>query len=391
MEDFLSMDNILTGDEAANLFTDFEDDNKNTPPESQEEETKNETNNSTEVDPEELFEEESTQEEPESVGSEDIKEGKEKDTTSSEEDGASPETNFYSSIASALKEEGVFPDLEDNDIDGIKEPEDFRDLIERQIQAGLDEAQKRIYSALNAGVEPSEINKYENTLKILDSITDERLEDESSTGENLRRQLLMQDFLNRGYSQERAVKMTEKMFASGEDIEEAKQALLSNKEFYQKGYSQLLKDAKEREEQEKRELRKQNEQLKKDILNGSKVFGSVDLDKSTRQKVYDNIAKPVYKDPETGEMYTAIQKYRLEHENDFIRNVGLLFTLTDGFTNLDKLVSPSAKKEVKKKLRDLEHSLKGGTRVDGGPLKYVGAGKSTSKSFLDQGYMIDIK
>jgi len=56
----------------------------------------------------------------------------------------------------------------------------------------------------------------------LNSITEEQLNDETEKGETLRRQLLEQDFMNRGYSQERARKMTEKLFASGEDIEEAK-------------------------------------------------------------------------------------------------------------------------------------------------------------------------
>ena len=87
----------------------------------------------------------------------------------------------------------------------------------------------------------------------------------------------------------------------------------------------------------------------------------------------------------------AIQKYKLENENDFIKNVGLLFTLTDGFTNLDKLVSPSAKKQVKKKLQELEHTLNNTARNSGGTLKFVGSGNETAgKSIFDQGFAIDI-
>ena len=393
MEDFLSMDNILTGDEAASLFTDVQNEKTTTPPETVKEEkvenTKEEIKeDTTEVDPDTLFEEE--EEKPESVGSEENIKGQKEDTTS-EEDGTSPETNFYSSIASALKEEGIFPDLDDKEVEDVKEAEDFRDLIDRQIQAGLEEAQKRVFDALNAGVEPNVIKQYENTLGYLNSITEEQINDESEKGETLRKNLLQQDFMNRGYSQERAIKMTEKLFASGEDIEEAKQALQGNKDFFGGKYNEILEDAKRKEEEDKKAAKKQAEQLKKDILSGSKIFGDVEIDKSTRQKVYDNIAKPVYKDPETGEYLTAIQKYRLEHENDFIKNVGLLFTLTEGFTNLDKLVSPSAKKEVKKKLKELEHTLNNTARNDNGTLKYVGSGsKSAGLSIFDQGYAIDI-
>jgi hypothetical protein len=79
----------------------------------------------------------------------------------------------------------------------------------------------------------------------------------------------------------------------------------------------------------------------------------------------------------------------LEHENDFIKNVGLLFTLTDGFTNLNKLVQPTAKKEVKKKLRELEHTINNTQRSNNGPLKYVGNSVTNDNSFLDA-FTIDI-
>lgn len=392
MAEFLSMDNILTGDEAAALFDDSVVETKATPVEEQKnpEETPgsktNQEDTTTEVDPDTLFEEE-----PESVGSEEHNKEKEKDTTS-DGNGTSPETNFYSSIASALKEEGIFPDLEDEEADNVKGPEDFRDLIEKQIHAGLEEAQQRIYDALNAGVEPTVIKQYEQTLNYLNSITEDQLNIEDEQGERLRKQLLQQDFINRGYSQERAISMTEKLFASGEDIEEAKQALQGNKDFFNNKYREILDDAKKKEEEDKKAAKKQAEQLKKDILSGDKIFGEIEIDKSTRQKVYDNISKPVYKNPETGEYLTAIQKYKLENENDFIKNVGLLFTLTDGFTNLEKLVSPQAKKQVKKKLQELEHTLINTTsRSGGGTLNFVGSGgNSGGKSIFDQGFSIDI-
>lgn len=392
MAEFLSMDNILTGDEAASLFTDEDtQETQTTPPsEKKEEKETKETKeeDTTEVNPDNLFDEE-----PESVGSEENKETnkeQEKDTTS-EEDGTSPKTNFYSSIASALKEEGIFPDLDDKEVEEVVEAEDFRDLVKKQIEAGLNEVQKRINDALNNGVEPNVIRQYEGTLNYLNQITDEMINEEGDNGEALRRKLLQQDFMNRGYSQERAIKMTEKLFASGEDIEEAKQALQGNKDFFQGKYDEILNKAKEDEEKNRRAMQKQAEQLKKDILSNEKVFGDISIDKATRQKVYDNISRPVYKDPETGEYYTAVQKYRLENENDFIKNVGLLFTLTDGFTNLDKLVSPKAKKEVKSKLKELQHTLSNTQRTNDGNLDFVGAGSGRkSGSLFDQGFAIDI-
>ena len=67
----------------------------------------------------------------------------------------------------------------------------------------------------------------------------------------------------------------------------------------------------------------------------------------------------------------------------------MLFTLTDGFTNIDKLVQPSAKKEVKKKLKELEHTLKN-TNRGGGNLKYVGQTPSSQGTFFDNDFTIDL-
>lgn len=388
-DDILDMNNILSGDEAAALFDDsYEEkkppqDNNNNNENSPEEKNDDNNEDATEVDSSEFFSDET--EKPESVGS--GKDTEQKDTTS-EEAGASP-TDFYSSIASALKEEGVFLSTSDEDINSISSAEDFRDLFKREIEAGLDEAQKRVYDALNSGVEPSAIQQYERTLGFLNDITEEQLNDESADGENLRRRLLLQDFLNRGYSQERAVKMTDKLFETGSDVEEAKQALISNKEHFGNKYSELLTQAKKEEEDARKALKKQAEDLKNDILKSDKIFGDVPIDKITRQKVYDNISKPIYKDPETGEWLTSLQKYKKENENNFIKNVGIIYTLTDGFTNLEKLVSPTAKKEVKKKLKDLEHTLNNTARNNGGVLEFVGNTGATGKSIFD-GLTLDI-
>lgn len=127
--DFLSMDNILTGDEAASLFSDDQSTDTSTvdqteQKEEKEKENNNEENNVAEVDSEDLFPESK----PESVGNEKNKKDSKEDT-SSDKEGTSP--NFYSSIASALKEEGIFPDLDDETIENVQEAEDFRDLVDQ--------------------------------------------------------------------------------------------------------------------------------------------------------------------------------------------------------------------------------------------------------------------
>ena len=386
MEEELSLDNILGAEEIENLFV--EDDETQDAPPANEEPPKEEPNKDKEettevVDVDNLF-----TDTPESVGS-----GKEntegKEDTTPKGDGTSPK-NFYSSIAKALKEEGIFPDLEDESLTKVKDPEDFRDLIDQQIKAGLDERQKRIDEALNAGVEPTEIRKYENTINFLDSIKEENISDEGDKGEKLRKDLIYQDFINRGYSKERAAKEVQKSFNAGTDIDDAKEALKSNIDFFKDKYDELVNDAKSEAEQEEKERKEQAEKLKSSILNDKDVFGDLSVDKSTRQKIYDNIAKPVYKDPETGEYFTAIQKYEMENRTDFLKNIGLLFTLTNGFKNLDGLVKGKVKKVVKKGLRELEHTLNNTARTSDGNLKFVSGVDEDPESFIGKGWNLDV-
>ena len=388
MEEELSLDNILGAEEIENLFVE-DDETQGTPPvneeppKKEEEPSKDKEETTEVVDVDNLF-----TDTPESVGS-----GKEnteeKEDTTPKGDGTSPK-NFYSSIAKALKEEGIFPDLDDEGLSKVKDPEDFRDLIDQQIKAGLDERQKRIDEALNAGVEPTEIRKYENTINFLDSIKEENISDEGDKGEKLRKDLIYQDFINRGYSKERAAREVQKSFNAGTDIDDAKEALKSNIDFFRDKYDELVNDAKSEAEQEERERKEQAEKLKSSILNDKDVFGDLSVDKSTRQKIYDNIAKPVYKDPETGEYFTAIQKYEMENRTDFLKNIGLLFTLTDGFKNLDGLVKGKVKKEVKKGLRELEHTLNNTARTSDGNLKFVSGVDEDPESFIGKGWNLDV-
>lgn len=325
----------------------------------------------------------------ESVGNED-NENKGKEPSSSKE-GTSPNNkNFYSSIASALKEDGIFPDIDDESLAKIKTPEDFAEMFENQVQAKLDEKQQRIDKALNYGVELTDIQKFESTIDYLDKITDDIISEESEQGENIRRQMIYNDFINRGYSKERAEREIKKSFDSGSDIEDAKEALQSNKEFYKKSYDKLVNEAKLEAENTNKQMKEDSEKLKNSILNDSKVFGDLQIDTTTRRKVLDNISKPVYKDPNTGKLLTAIQKYEAENKLDFIKNVGLLYTLTDGFKNLDSLVNSKVKKETKKAMRELENTINNTSRYSDGNLKFVSGVSDDNESYIGNGFSLDI-
>lgn len=380
--DNMNLDSILSGEDIESLFTKAAEETQETSPETEEIDN-TETEETTEVNPEDLFGE------PESVGSEEdtSEEGKDAGTQGS---GTSPNNNFYSSIAKALKEDGIFPDLDDESLNSIQSPEDFAKAIEDQLSAKFDERQKRIDEALNVGVEPSKIQQYERVIDYYNNIDDSDIEDESDKGETVRKQLIYQDFLNRGFSKERALKEVQKSFDAQTDIEDAKEAFKDGKKFFEKGYSDLVKEAKEAKNKEEKEVEEESESLKKTILEDKKAFGVIDVDKNTRKKIYENISKPVYKDPETGELLTTIQKYERDNHNEFMKNIGLLYTLTDGFENIDKLVNKEVRKKVSKGIRDLEHTLSGTQRNSGGTLKFVTGVDEDPESYSGKGWDLDL-
>lgn len=378
----LDLNNILSPEEMDNLFDEEGSKTQETPPEPTEDDKNNKETTEVQVDAEDLFESESV-----GSGKED-KQGKE--DTSPDGTGTSPKTNFYSSIASALKEEGIFQNLDDSKASEIKDAESFAQAFRDEVTAQLDERQKRIDEALNAGIEPSEVQKYERTLNYLDSIKDENISDESEQGEQLRRQLIYNDFINRGYSKERAQREVKKSFDAGTDIEDAKESLKSNKEFFKSSYDSIVEEAKKEEEKEIEERKKDAETLKKNILEEEKVFGELQIDKATRQKVFDNVSKPVYKDPETGELFTALQKYEMDNRLDFLKNVGLIYTLTDGFKNLDGLIKGKVKKEVRKGLRELETTINNTARTTDGNLKFATGVDEDPESYVGKGWHLDV-
>lgn len=372
----LDLDNILSDEEVGTLFDDNSD---NSDTKTKDAENNNEDKNkTTEIHEDELFDE------SESVGSEE-EDNKVKEDTNTNSIG-SPTDNFYSSIANACAVDGIFPDLDEESINKVKTPEDFAELIKKQIQSGLDERQKRIDDALNAGVEPSLVKQYEGAIDYLDNIDDDVLSEESDEGENLRKRLIYQDYINRGFSQKRAEKMVNDAIEKGTDIEDAKDALQGNKDYFNNKYKELLDEAKEEEKRVKEEREAQTNKVKDEILKGKNLFGDVDLDKSTRQKIFDNMTKPTFKSKD-GQYMTELQKYQSEKPMDFLKYVSICYTLTDGFRDFGKLGAKQAKKEIKKGLANLTKVINTTSRDSNGNLSFVSS--VDENAYIGKGMKLD--
>lgn len=321
--------------------------------------------------------------------------GSEEDTSSNGEDtviedsGTSPNNNFYSTTAKAFKDDGVFPELDDDTIKNIKTAEDFSHAIEQMVHNKLDERQRRIDEALNLGIEPNEISIYEQTLSNLNGIDDTVITDETDRGETIRKNLIYQDFINKGYSKERAEREIKKSFDAGTDIDDAKDALESNKEYFNKQYTDLINNAKEEEKSYQEALKKEAEELKKSMLEDKEIFDGVTLTPKLRKEAFENITKPVHK-TENGEVLTAIQKYEMDNPVQFRKYLSVFYTMTNGFTDINPLIQGKVKKAVRQNLREIEHTINTTSRNTFGNPTFVGNASDDDNSYAGKGWNLDV-
>lgn len=375
MEDFsFDINSILSADEAEKLFEEQDQQPTEEPKEAAETEKK-------------VTQAEEVNTPSEEVG-EEIKNETVDDAIEQKSDGSSPA--FYSSIASALKDDGIFPDFSDEDIDAVKTPEDFAELFDKAVSAKLDERMKRIDEALGNGVKPDEIKMYEQTLNYLASINEDAITAETDEGETLRKQLIYNDLINRGYSQERANREIDKSFKSGSDIDDAKDALAALNKFYKEGYNKVQNEAKSKAEAARKEQKENSEKFRKMILDEEIQLGDMKLDKRTRQKVYDVVSKPVYKDPETGQLLTQVQKFQKENPMEFLKQLGMWYVLTEGGKTTGGLVKEQVRAEKNKGIRELERKINSSALGSDGSLRYMSGSQIDNESLLSDGWQIDL-
>lgn len=310
---------------------------------------------------------------PESVG-DDEDSNKEEKETSPKGTGSSPKgTNLYSSFAQALYGDGLFKFLDEDTVNGVVDADSFSNAFENEVNARLDDVTKRVKEALDAGVQPSAISRYERIIDRLDQISDSELTAETEEGSNLRRSIIRQDYLNRGFSPERAEKQVDRIMSSGgTDIEDAKDALDSVKSYFKNAYKELVDEGKAEVEAERKRIEKESQDFKEAILSKDTLFDDIPIDKATRQKAYNAMMKKV-KTNADGEELTAVQLYADEHPVEFRVMLGTIYALTDGFTKMGKLLDKSVNKKVKSNLQEIEQRLQG---PQGGSFSYREGGNS---------------
>ena len=93
---------------------------------------------------------------------------------------------------------------------------------------------------------------------------------------------------------------------------------------------------------------------------------------------------------DSGKYYTELQWAQKEDADQFSRNVGLLYVLTDGFKNVDKLIGQQVKQRTRQGLAELERVINDTQRNPDGSLNLLTGVSTDSNSFFDGDFELDI-
>ena len=329
---------------------------------------------------EELFDEDEDAQEKVGNDEDNKPEGAERESSKKKKEGSSPaNSKLYSSIANSLFEDGALSSLSDEDLEQVKDSASLIEAMKKQVNSMLDDQQKRIAEALDAGMVPNQVKQFENAIQYLDSLTEDQISEESAEGENLRRALIYQYQMSKGETEERANKMVVRAFSGGNDVEDAKEYLEALKEYYTEEYNKQIEAGKQEVAKRKKQQEDDVKKFKETLLNDSKILGDIEVDTKTRQLAFDNWMKPTFK-TEKGVYQSAIQKYIAENPADFQMKVALLFTMTDGFKKMGNVLKQTVTKEKKKAMQELESVVNSTQRTPSGALNPFG-GNDKDSSF----------
>ena len=289
-------------------------------------------------------------------------------------------SDFYSSIANAFVEDGILPDSFLQQFGPVSSADDFKSLIENYIGTNINQRNAELARYLSAGMSPDDVSQYGRIMNYLDGITENDLRDEGDAGVKVRQNLIYQDYINKGFSEEKAVREVNKSFNAGTDIEDAIEAYNNNYSYYKNGYSNILHQIEQSRAAEEERQKQDLSELYDDITNGDFGFPDLQVSPETRRAVFDVIAKPVYEDSQTGEKITELQRFQRDKPREFARNVGLLYTLTNGFKNIENIASQSSSRKVRSGIRSLERVLQSNPSMSDGEPEYV---SNVGNGFVD--------
>jgi|GEM_PF-5841017 len=264
------------------------------------------------------------QPDPESVvGSEDSQDEAGDESTQDDVENSSSDPNLFNSITALLVEKGLLS--ADSDIK-VEDEDSFVELFKKEIvktqEERFNDYQKEYINKLEKGIPQTMIEKHDTEMSQLESVTEDTLKEDS----NLRQRVIYQDFINRGYSDEKARKLLSRSIELEEDVTDSIEAISSIKELaykrHQEEQSQIVAQKEEATKAEEKRIAK----IKERIQNSTEVIKDFVITDNVKKKVENNMFEVVSNDPTTNTPENALMKYRRENQEEFDFNKRSWFT-----------------------------------------------------------------
>ena len=123
--------------------------------------------------------------------------------------------------------------------------------------------------------------------------------------------------------------------------------------------------------------------FKKAIIEEKTAFGDLDINKETKNKIFEYATKPAHKDPnDPKKFYTELDWQIMQNPIEWKKLMALVGVITDNGKNLNNIAKMMANKEVKKEYNNLANSLRNGN-FKGGNMTLAGEYKRKSKHKSD--------
>lgn len=285
----------------------------------------------------------------------------------------SSESDTLTSLASALKEAGVFSSLEDDDLGEITSAEDLIKAVEKQIKhnefAALTEEQKEYLEALKEGVPTETFAKSKSNVAQYEALEDKAIEENI----NLQYGLIVRKFMVDGMDQAKAEKYARIAVREENAAEEAKNA----REELIKYEQSVLQDEIDAKRKEKEDLiAKESESLsvlKSKINEAAEILPGIRVNSATKEKIFNSIISPTKLDDKGNPLNEVMESY---NDNDYRMRLHSLHVLTKGFTDFSKFEKTTKTKAIK----EFEEKLNTGNVVRTGSSAVRGA---TTNSLID--------
>jgi 3-methyladenine DNA glycosylase Tag len=286
-----------------------------------------------------------------------------------EKETSQKEKNTVSVLASYYKEEGLISDYDETEMEriiseegesaGLKYLADIqRDEAFKEAREMYDADMQEYMNLKDLGVDSSVAKGLVSNKTRFESLTVDDIEND----EDVRKEILFQHYKNTTtFSDAKIKRDIDKTFASGDDIEEATEALEEVKVNIAKQIEAEISRIKQNDLDQKNNVVRQKEEFKKYVNDLEEIIPGEKLNKKTRDKIIDMVLKPAVK-LENGQVVNAIWGERAKDTKKFESAIAyhILNGTLYGETEKSKAkVKTAAAKEVDRVFNTKSTSLKG--------------------------------